>query len=273
VPADRVRDWAALVDACYPEGDAAEWDAVGLHVGGPDDAVTAVLVCLDVTASTLEEAAAAGADLLLAHHPLLFRPLERLTPATAPGRLALQAARRGIAVLAAHTNFDAALPGTTEPVVALLDLVDVRPLEPLAGDETKGLGRIGRLREPQPLGAIARRLADGLPAPFLRCAGDLDTPVTTVAACGGAGDGLIGAALQAGADVYVTGDLRHHVALDALTMGLAVVDAGHYATEAAALPALHATLAEAATRRGLHARLLLSKVSTEPWSDWSRWGR
>ncbi|MGH8931553.1 MAG: Nif3-like dinuclear metal center hexameric protein [Egibacteraceae bacterium] len=283
MPADRVRDWVGLVDECYPEADAAGWDAVGLHVGGPDDAVTAVLVCLDVTASTLEEAANARAELLLAHHPLLFRPLERLTPATAPGRLALEAARRGIAVLAAHTNFDAALPGTTEPVVALLDLVGVRPLERLAGDETKGLGqkglgqkglgRIGRLREPQPLGAIARRLADGLPAPFLRCAGDLDAPVATVAACGGAGDGLIGAALQAGADVYVTGDLRHHVALDALTMGLAVVDAGHYATEVAALPALHATLAEAATRRGLRARLLLSKVSTEPWSDWSRWER
>ncbi|HWH32779.1 MAG TPA: Nif3-like dinuclear metal center hexameric protein, partial [Egibacteraceae bacterium] len=89
-----------------------------------------------------------------------------------------------------------------------------------------------------------------------------------VAVCGGAGDSLVGAALGAGADCYVTGDLRHHVALDALTMGMALIDAGHYATEAAALPHLRATLAEAASRHGLSARLVASEVRTEPWSDW-----
>lgn len=346
---DRVADWVALVDECYPETDAEGWDAVGLHVGGPDDPVSAVLVCLDVTDATLDEACRLGANLVLAHHPLLFRPLGRLTPATAPGRLALRAARERIAILAAHTNVDAAVSGTTEPVVDLLGLVDVRPLAPTSGPgrparcklvtvvpreqtaavlaalseagaedarsfrvdgdrleivvprsrlgeivdalldarphepltyelrplpkETahKGLGRIGRLPEPQPLGAVACRLAAGLPAPFLRASGELNTPIRTVAACGGAGDGLIDRALRAGADVYVTGDLRHHVTLDARTMGMALIDAGHYATEAAALPALRATLAEAASRRGLAARLLASAVSTEPWSDWSRW--
>src|SRR5688500_13797561 len=114
--ADRLADWVALVDALYPETDAESWDATGLQVGDPDDEVTGVLVALDVTEATISEARAAGANLLLAHHPLLFRPLARLTPATASGRLALLAARSGVAVLAAHTNFDAALEGTTEPV-------------------------------------------------------------------------------------------------------------------------------------------------------------
>lgn len=374
--ADRLADWVALVDACYPESSAQPWDATGLQVGDEDDGVAGVLVCLDVTPATIDEARDRGADLLVAHHPLLFRPLERLTGATAAGRLALRAARTGVAVLAAHTNFDAAVDGTTDPIVRLLGLRDARPLLPVdepgpggvklvtfvppestdavlaavaaagagrigAYDEVsfrvrgtgtfrpgpgaqpvvgevgrrnevaedrlevvvpraavaevvaalvathpyeevaydlvlvalppaggRGLGRVGELPTALPLRTVADRLAAGLPAPHLRVAGDLERPVRRVAACGGAGDSLVGAALAEAADVYVTGDLRHHVALDALTQGLALVDAGHGATEAAALPSLHATLAAAATARGLTARLLASAARSEPWAQY-----
>jgi dinuclear metal center YbgI/SA1388 family protein len=369
---DRLADWVALVDRSYPERDAEGWDAVGLHVGHPDDAVTRVLVALDVTHATLDEAAEVGADLLLVHHPLLFRPLARLTPATASGALALRAARLGVAVLAAHTNLDAALPGTTDPIVEALELKDVSPLVPgpgaarvklavftpqeatdavltamasagagvigeyeecsfrvagtgtfrpsaaanpsagerevrnavaehrlevelplallgrvraamvaahpyeevahdvypLLGDAPtgKGIGRVGRLPERLPLRAVADRLATGLPSPHLRLAGDPDRVVERVAACGGAGDSLIEAALRADAEVYVTGDLRHHVTLDALTMGLALIDAGHHATEAPALRAALERLEQQARVDGLRAALLPSAVSTEPWS-------
>lgn len=372
---DRLADWIALVDACYPEGDAASWDAPGLQVGAPDDRVTAVLVALDVTEQVLAEAGEVGADLVLAHHPLLFRPLARLTPATAAGRVALRAAREGVGVLAAHTNADAAVPGTTEPIVDLLGLREVRALDPLPPDDDevklvtfvpvddthavvsalsaagagvigeydhcafrvegtgsfrpspqahphlgergevnevvehrvevvvprarleaavealwdahpyeevaydvyplvptgvsgKGLGRIGDLPEPVPLGDLADRLATGLPSPHLRLAGDPARTVTRVAACGGAGDGLIGAALAAGAACYVTGDLRHHPTLDALTQGMACIDAGHYATEAAAMPALVDRLQAEAADRGFSARLVASRVPTDPWGTY-----
>lgn len=257
-----------LVDSCYAQDHAASWDSVGLQVGDPDDRVTTVLVTLDVTAAVLDEARRLGADLVIAHHPLLFRPLARLTPATAAGKLALMAARSGCAVLAVHSNFDAAVPGTTSPVVDLLDLRDVSPLEPFVDDPTLGLGRVGVMPAAQPLRAVADRLARGLPAPHLRVAGPLDREVRRVAACGGAGDSLVDAARAAGADVYVTGDLRHHVVLDALHLGMALIDAGHYATEAAALPALHDRLATSASARGLTARLLASATTSEPWSDY-----
>lgn len=376
---DRLADWVALVDRLYPERHAAEWDATGLQVGDPQDAVSRVLVCLDVTEATLDEAARARCELLLAHHPLLFRPLAALTPDTAAGRLALRAARQGTSVLAAHTNLDVAHSGTTAPIVDALALEDVRPLaaqtadaptdappvklvtfvpaadtpgvlaalsaagagiigeydqcsfrvagtgtfrpspaaNPSSGERGRlneeaedrlevlvprarltavvgalwdahpyeevaydlypllppppgngpglGLGRVGDLPAPTSLRSVADCLASALPAPFLRVAGDLEQPVRRVAACGGAGDSLVGAALDAGADVYVTGDLRHHVTLDALTMGLAVIDAGHYATEAAALPAFSAALAAAAADHGLSAALVASTVRTEPW--------
>jgi dinuclear metal center YbgI/SA1388 family protein len=367
--ADTIASWTGLVDACYPERDAAEWDASGLQVGDPGAPVTGVLVALDVTEAVLDEAVDVGADLVLAHHPLLFRPLARLTPATAPGRLALRAAQAGVGVLAAHTNFDAAVPGTTEPIVAALGLTGVQPLEPVHEDElklvtfvphedtprvlsaltaagagvigeydhcafrvegtgsfrpsaaasphlgergevnevaehrlevvvprhrlaaavealltahpyeevahdvyplvptqlVKGLGRVGDLPEPTALGDLADRLATALPSPHLRLAGDPGRTVTRVAACGGAGEGLIGATLAARAECYVTGDLRHHVTLDALTQGLACIDAGHHATEAAALPTLVAELERRAADRGLTARLVASRVSTDPW--------
>jgi dinuclear metal center YbgI/SA1388 family protein len=374
--ADRVADWVALVDACYPMSDAASWDAVGLQVGAPDDLVTRVLVSLDVTEQVLDEARVGGADLVLAHHPLLFRPLARLTPATAAGRLALAAARAGVAVLAAHTNFDAAERSTTTPIVETLGLTDIRPLvgqrdaggeicklttfvpteataaviaalseagagvigeyrdctfrvagtgtftpsanaAPAVGqrevrnevDEDrlevevradgiaaavaalidahpyeevaydiyrlvdqrtadKGLGQVGDLVEPLALREVADRLAEGLPSPHLRVSGDLKRRVRRVAACGGAGDSLIGDALAAGADVYVTGDLRHHPVLDASTQGLALIDAGHHATEAAALPALRGALAHAAAAQGLRAEIVASEVSTDPWSSY-----
>ncbi|MBW3601310.1 MAG: Nif3-like dinuclear metal center hexameric protein [Actinobacteria bacterium] len=376
--ADRLADWVDLVHARWPPTDAAAWDSTGLQVGDPDDPVHAVLVCLDVTADTLDEAGEAGADLVLAHHPLLFRPLRRLTPETAAGRLALRAVRSGVAILAAHTNYDVAAPGTTEPVTDLLGLGRVRPLQPLglgdsgsvklvtfvprdhtgavvdalaaagagtigeyercafsvrgtgtfrpsagaspavgerervnavdedrlemvvprgevaaavtaladahpyeevaydvyplaeAGAADRGLGRIGSLPEPLALGEVAARLADGLPAPGLRVAGDLERRVRRVAACGGAGDALVDDALRAGADLFVTGDLRHHVTLDALTMGMAMIDAGHWATEAAALPAMRQRLAADAAGRGLRARLLASAVRTDPWAAWGQ---
>ncbi|MEX0657580.1 MAG: Nif3-like dinuclear metal center hexameric protein [Egibacteraceae bacterium] len=372
---DRLADWVALVDLLYPERDAADWDATGLQVGDPSDSVSRVLVCLDATDATLDEAARQGCELVLTHHPLLFRPLAALTPRTAAGRVALHAARQGISVLAAHTNLDAAADGTTAPIVEALGMVDARPLVPQggraprpvklvtfvpaadttavlaalsaagagvigeydqcsfrvagtgtfrpsevanptagergrlneeaedrlevvvpphrleavvdalvgahpyeevaydlypllappAGAHGPGLGRVGDLREPTALRALVDRLATALPAPFLRVAGDLDRRIRRVAACGGAGDSLIDAAVAAGAELYVTGDLRHHPVLDALTMGLAVIDAGHAATEAAALPALRATLAQAASVNGLSATLVASSLPTEPW--------
>jgi len=265
---DRLSQWVDVVAACYAPDTAAAWDHVGLQVGDPGDAVTMAMVSLDVTPAVLDEAEQRAVDLLIAHHPLLFRPLPRLTPDTAAGALALRAARRGIAVVAVHTNFDAAVPGTTAPVVEALGLTDVTPLDPLDSDPALGLGRVGNLRRATAVREVADRLATALPAPHLRVAGPLDRLVARVAACGGAGDSLLDDARAAGAQLYVTGDLRHHVVLDALTLGLSVIDAGHYATEAAALPALRERLAASASARGLAAGLLASTTTTEPWSDY-----
>jgi dinuclear metal center YbgI/SA1388 family protein len=370
---ETVRSWLQVVHDRYPPAEAAAWDHVGLQVGDPAWPVARVLVCLDVTGAVIDEAAAVPGTLVLAHHPLLFRPLVDLTPGTASGRTALHAATARVAVAAAHTNLDVARDGagTSGPVADVLGLVRRRPLttelrdgdrvklvtfvpdrhvdavldalaaagagtigdyercafrvrgqgtyrpgpgaDPYAGtvgevaleDEVRlevelprrrtaevvrallvshpyeevaydlvplidgagvGFGIVGQLAEPLTLAEVATRIRDGLPAPHLRTAGDLDRSISTVATVGGAGDGLIGAALASGADVYVTGDLRHHVTLDALEQGLTLIDAGHHATEVAALPAWIGRLREAAADRDLTAPVVASSVPTVPWS-------
>ncbi|MDX1621687.1 MAG: Nif3-like dinuclear metal center hexameric protein [Nitriliruptorales bacterium] len=370
---DTVGDWLGLVHDLYPPSHAASWDNVGLQVGDPTWEIERVLITLDVTGAVIKEAADGPPTLVLAHHPLLFRPLDRLTPDSASGRTALAAARAGVAVAAAHTNLDVATDGagTSDPVVRVLDLQDPRPLtsgsdessrvklitfvpaehtdavldalaeagagtigdyercsfrvsgtgtfrpvgsaEPYSGavgednaetedrleievprsrlgnvvralltahpyDEVAydiyplidrahiGFGRVGTLPQPMALRAVAAAIRDQLPAPHLRYAGNPDRTIRTVAVVGGAGDSLIGAAQRAGVDLYVTGDLRHHVTLDAMEMGLALIDAGHHATESAALPSWIERLEAERSRRGLEAQLVPSSVPTVPWA-------
>lgn len=264
---DTVGQWLDVVHARHPTTDAADWDTVGLQVGTRDDVVTRVLVCLDVTPEVVLDAADAPGTLVLAHHPLFFRPLQRLTPDTASGRTALLAARAGISVAAAHTNLDVAVDGTgtSQPVANVLGLTGVTALTEPEPPATRGFGVVGTLPRPTTLADLAATIADGLPAPHLRFAGDPDTPVTRVACVGGAGDSLVDAAHAAEVDVYVTGDLRHHVALDALAQGLALVDAGHHATEAAALPAWVEVLRADGASAGLAADVVQSTVDTDPF--------
>ncbi|MFP5380270.1 MAG: Nif3-like dinuclear metal center hexameric protein [Vicinamibacteria bacterium] len=253
-------------------------DATPLVAAPPtsDTVKLAVFTPAEATGTVLAAAFAAGAGVIGEYDECsfrvsgtgTFRPSAAAAPAVgererrnevSEERLEVVVGRRVLAdvvnaVIAAHPYEEVAF--------------DVFPTEAVAHDgaAAKGTGRVGDLVEPLPLAEVAERLRARLPSPHLRYAGDPARPVARVAACGGAGDGYIGAAVAAGADVYVTGDLRHHVTLDALTQGMALIDAGHFATEAPAMATLMGTLEREAARRGLHARLLASAVRTEPWN-------
>jgi dinuclear metal center YbgI/SA1388 family protein len=135
-----VRDVIAVVDRLAPFDLAEPWDHVGLQVGSPGDEVRGVLVALEVDDAALDEARRQECDLLLVHHPLIFDPLERLSDDTEAGRLALRAARDGVAVIAAHTNLDKAHGGIADVVAELLGLEAAAPLAPAAADALKLVG-------------------------------------------------------------------------------------------------------------------------------------
>ncbi|MEU7475812.1 Nif3-like dinuclear metal center hexameric protein [Lentzea sp. NPDC042327] len=255
---------AVLADA-YPPRIAEKWDAVGLVCGDPAEEVTRVLVCVDPTRSTVDEAVEVGAQLLVAHHPLLLRGVNGVPADEPKGALVHRLIRSGTALYCAHTNADSALNGVSDALAQAIGLQVTGPLEP-TDEPGVGLGRIGELPAAEPLRVFAQRVADALPATVqgVRAAGDPDRPVKRVAVCGGAGDSFLGAATAAGVDAYVTADLRHHPVSEHVEAGgPALVDVAHWASEWPWCEQAAEILREAF---GGRVDVLVSTRRTDPWT-------
>lgn len=331
----KISDLIGIINKIAPPRLAEEWDNPGLQVGNPTAPVERILVALDPTPAAIRTAIESSCQLLLTHHPLIFKPLKRISAGDPTGSLVFQAIRNDLAVFSLHTNYDIAAGGLNDVLAALLGLAETRPLKmtseeelvklavfvpkgheegvmtalfrfgtpvgaydecsfrgegtgtfrPLAGakpfigqvgtresvaesrlevllrkadlaaavkalcaahpyeepafdcypllnrGETLGLGRIGRLADAVSLGAFASLVKERLKATSLRIVGDPDRPVRKVALCSGSGASLLREASWQGADVLVTGDVKYHEARDAEALGVALVDAGHFATE------------------------------------------
>ncbi len=223
-----IRDLMEFMDTFAPSALAAEWDNVGLLVGDPDAALSRVVVSLDITEEAIAFARAQGAELILAHHPLIFSPVRRML---APSPL-YQLASSGIAAFAAHTNLDAAEGGVNDALAAVLGLRDVTA----AFD---GIGRVGVLAEPLSPAAFAALVKERLGTSVQWRAGKGE--IRTVALVSGGGGDY---ACEAKADAFVTGEMKHHEWL-ALPAPLTAVVAGHYATENVVVEPLCARLREA----------------------------
>jgi dinuclear metal center YbgI/SA1388 family protein len=267
--APTLRDVVEVLDEVYPRDLAEPWDAVGLVAGDLDLPVARVLLAVDVTAATVAEALEGGADLLLVHHPLFLHGVHGVGTDTWKGRLVHRLVRAGCALFTAHTNADAAAPGVSDALARVIGLTDLRPLVPGRGVAPVGLGRVGTLSGPTTLGSFAEHVGRVLPrtASGVRVAGPLDAEVSRVAVCGGAGDGLLDAARASGADVFVTSDLRHHVASASVAGGPPwLVDVAHWASE---WPWLLGARERLMARLAVDGRTIEARVSTassDPWT-------
>jgi dinuclear metal center YbgI/SA1388 family protein len=260
-----LRDVVSILDGLYDPRWADDWDAVGTVVGDPDALVSKVLLAVDPVQAVIDEAVAWGADLVVVHHPLWLKGVTSVAAGSPKGRVVHDLITHGIALHTCHTNADSPALGVSESMAYALGITDIRPLEP-DDDPARGSGRIGRLGEPLRLGDFARHVAERLPAHHsaVRIAGDPDRMIETVALCGGSGDFLLATAQAAGADVYVTSDLRHHPVSEHLERSgaCAVIDVPHWSAEWTWLP----VAAEALTIRlpGIEAKV--STIVTDPWT-------
>lgn len=225
-----------LVNGIAPFELAEAWDNVGLLAGHPDSRVDKVLCALDLRTDVVEEARRKGCQLIVTHHPILFRGRKNLRETDAEGRLLCALVRSGIAMIAAHTNFDNASPGVNDALAAALGLENVIALE-------NGM-RLGDVKQTD-FGMFCKGAEAALHGPA-RCYGDPARVIRRVAVLGGAGEDFASQALEAGADVYVTGEMAYHKGLDAADNGLCVVEAGHAATEYPAISLLCGGLQNAA---------------------------
>ncbi len=350
-----VSDVLDLVAPTAPPALAESWDRVGLMVGARDWPANRVLVGLELTADFLDRAGELAADVLLVHHPPLFRPLTALDPTRPPAALVLRAYEERRAIIAAHTNLDAAWGGVSDALAGALGLGRLRALAPAPGDawrklvvfvpagyqdrlfealvragagrigdytgcswrspgegtflpgegahpftgrqavlnraaETRlevlvpadrldpvvtalrathpyeepafdvyplertggpeGMGRIGELEEPQEFSDFIDQIKKRLDAPVVRVANPRPGPVQRVAVCGGSGADLIGRALAAGADVFLTGEAGHHAARDLEGTSLSLVVVGHFHSERVVVPRWAEQLSANAVERG-----------------------
>lgn len=263
-----VADVVSAVELLWPAAGAESWDAVGLVAGEPDAEVSRILLAVDAVLDTVDEAVASGTDMLLVHHPLLLRGVTTVAADRYKGAALTRLIRGGCALIAAHTNADVVATGTSATLAARIGLQDARPLVPSAADSSLGLGRVGRLAEPTTLGRLARALAVALPATAtgVRVAGDFELEVSTVALCAGAGDSLLSHPDVSSADVYVTSDLRHHPASEAVENsrvagGPALIDISHWASEWLWLDGAATELRAALPG----VEVVVSEIRTDPW--------
>lgn len=252
-----VKELYDLLSAAYPKELSCPWDNDGLMAAADLSApVKKVLVSLDATEAAVKYAAEHGFDVLLTHHPMIFKGAKNVTPLTLDGRRILSALTGGVAVMSFHTRLDAAEGGVNDELCRVLGFES----DGVFGDEeAPTLGRLVTLKEEMTLRALAAHVKACLSAPCVKLiAQNGEQNVTKIALCGGDGKGFTYAALAAGAQVLITGGTGYNTAEDASECGIATIEAGHYETEA---PVCR-VLCEKMKELGIPAVLYASSVET-----------
>ena len=228
-----------------------DYDNSGLLVGDPGREVTGVHFALDVTDHVIDEALGHGANLIVTHHPLMFSPIRRLVETDHQARLLCRLIREHISLIAAHTNLDQAVGGCNDALARRIGLADV------AGE---GFGRVGRLPAPMTTGELAASISNAL-GDVVRVMGNPSAVVEKVGMCSGAGADEWPAAAALGAQAFLTGEAKPHMALDASAAGVVILEAGHHATEIPGIFALADALQNSDLAVQYKMRIFTSKAS------------
>lgn len=237
----KCREVIAFLETLAPSRYAEGWDNPGLLVGDWEKEIHTVFVAVDATDKVIEEACAAGADMLITHHPLIFSGLKSVNEDHFIGRRVRRLIREDICYYAMHTNFDIA--GDMAGLVAgKLPFESTQVLEETA--DGMGLGRIGELREAMTVQSLIDILKENLQIPDVVLYGEASCTVKKVVVMPGSGKSEIKEAVSQGAELMITGDIGHHEGIDALAQGLMIADAGHYGLEKVFVEYMQHTLTE-----------------------------
>lgn len=225
-----------ILEKQSPKSYACDWDNVGLLVGREDKEIQKIYIALDATDEAIEEAIANGADMLLTHHPMIFKGMKRVTQEDFIGRRIIRLIQNDMVYYAMHTNFD--VMGMADLAAYYLGISDTRVLEITSVSETgeEGIGRYGSLKKEMTVRECCEEVKQAFSLENVKVFGDLERKVKTAAISPGSGKSVISNALQAGVDVLITGDIDHHEGIDAVAQNMTVIDAGHYGVEHIFIP-------------------------------------
>ena len=260
----KIREITDAIEAFAPLSLQESYDNAGLIVGRPDDDVHCALLAVDVTDEVMDEAECEGCDMVITHHPIIFHPLKRLNSSNYIERCVERAVRKGIALYACHTNLDSAPHGMSWRLCEMLGVGNLRVLQPSAEMAGAGFGAVGELPEPMPAVDFMRRVMEVTGATVVRHSDLVKPAVSRIAVCTGAGASLMADARAAGADLYLTSDLKYN---DFMTPDGAfiVADIGHFESEYCAIEILFDILSKKmitfAVRKSGHSRSPVSYMT------------
>lgn len=248
-----------FIEAQFPPEYAEDFDNIGLLAGRCDKNVTKVVICLDANKNVVREAAKNGAELIITHHPVIFNPIKSITDNTDAGEMLIDALENGISIYSAHTNLDSSPEGLTDEVCKRLDLSPFSNME----------GVLGRICH-APEGTTAKSLAEKIKKEFgidkLFSTFTTNRKINTVAVCNGGGGGeLVDIAVQSGADVYISGDLKHHeVSALKINDSIDFIEIRHFDSEKIVTELLKHRLCE---EFGNEIEIFISKAEASPLLD------
>jgi len=252
-----------------PPAHAESFDNVGLLVGDASSPVKKILVALDATDAVINEAISGNYNCIVTHHPLIRDPLKSITTACPTGRKIISLIKHGICLYTAHTNLDKAPGGVGDALAEKIFGEKSSPVlvkEPLDEKcDNVGFGRVVILKEETTLGDLLNRIKTALDLSHIRYSGCLSSKIKKVALCGGSGMSFWQTAKAENCDAYITGDVRHHDALNALEAGLSLIDVTHFTGENVIVNAIVSRLRAKAAQDGLDLEIAATSVDGQPF--------
>ncbi len=262
-----VKDIVNSLNLDAPFNLAESWDNVGLLIGNPEQKVTSILIGLDPTNTLIDEALAIGANTLITHHPVIFKPLPSINTADPSGKLIEKALSNKISIISCHTNLDSATDGVSDILAKSLGLTELRPLLPNKNDTSSstGMGRVGIFTSPVPRDLFIDQVLKGLNMDSVQVAGEIPELIKTVAVCGGSGSDLAAAARTSGADAYLSAEIKHSTAIWATENNFCIIDGTHYGTEQPSVHLLATKLTQACDALGWNIEIKQTQTETHPF--------
>jgi dinuclear metal center YbgI/SA1388 family protein len=270
-----VSDIIDVMNTLAPHLLAEEWDNVGLQIGDPQQKVKNIWIALDPTLPVLDAACRENVDLLITHHPLIFRPLKSIDFQTPLGSLLNMAVRHRLAVFSAHTNLDIVAGGINDILSERIGLTNLKILRKTSAPckiqpsdtngSAQGLGRIGTLESSLELITFAKVIKKKMGIKTIRFAGNPSLAVKEVAVCSGSGSGLLPDFFSSAAQVYVSGDLKYHDARDVEAAKLGIIDIGHFSSEKLIIHALSERLKEILPAKGFEVNVVACDLEKDPF--------
>ena len=266
-----VNDIIALMEDMVPSHLAEDWDNSGLQCGDRNWPVNHVLVALDPSPLVVAAACKKNVDLLITHHPLIFKPIKNLIIDTPLGQIIDLSVRHRLAIFSAHTNLDSVKGGLNDffakkiglKNLSLLVLDTLYPFHPV--ENIHGIGRVGELETPITLAAFSKEIKLKFGLSTVKVSGSLDMTVKKIAVCTGSGSGLMNQFFATDADVFISGDLKFHDAKDAQMNHRGLIDVGHFASEAIMIDLIADRLAMMTKEKGLDVRVEALNEEEDPF--------